>query len=309
MPKTLTLEHRANIGKANKGKKRSPEFCERMRVLNLNRTFSEETRKNMSEAQKGHKQTKETIEKRLATRRERGTLGMSGKHHTQKAKNLISQSKTNKPSSNKGKKRTPEQINIMRLIRQGKKLSEQHKKSISEGLNSFYKNNASPNKGKKHSEEYKKIMSNALVGRIFSEAHIRKLKDSWKDPERIKKMLEHNPQFCDTQPELFMKEILASLNIKYEHNKRMNIPHSYLCDFYLPEYNFIIECDGILFHAHPSRFKAEDIVPLIKMTAKEKWEEDAIRTKELQEAGYKVLRFWENEFDEEIVKSKLTQVD
>lgn len=132
----------------------------------------------------------------------------------------------------------------------------------------------------------------------------------WSNPEYIKRMTENPNQFFNTRPEREMKKILDRLNIKYEHNKlRAKIPHAYLTDFYLPDYNCIIETDGLLFHAHPSRFKPEDVVPLIKITAQQKWEEDAIRTKELIEIGYKVLRFWENEISEEIVRKRLLEVN
>lgn len=150
---------------------------------------------------------------------------------------------------------------------------------------------------KSPSEETRKKQSEKGKGRKMSEGFSVKIsernKKLWQDPVYVSKMMSKNPVFCNTEPELKMKELLNSLNIKYEHNIRMYISHSYLCDFYLPDYNCIIECDGDLFHAHPDKFKPDDIIPLSNELVKDRWDLDASRTKELQEKGYKVLRLWE----------------
>jgi very-short-patch-repair endonuclease len=166
----------------------------------------------------------------------------------------------------------------------------------------------------KHNINSRIKISQGQIGRIQSKESNQKRsishKKNWTDPEYIKRITENPNQFFNTEPEKEMKKILDKLNIKYEHNKlRPNIPHAYLTDFYIPELNLIIETDGMLFHAHPSRFKPDDIIPCLNIPAKEKWELDATRTRELQEVGYKVLRFWENEFNEEIVKAKLQEVN
>jgi very-short-patch-repair endonuclease len=45
----LTDDHKKNIGNSNKGKKRSKEFCERMRKSHLGHIHSEETRRKIGE--------------------------------------------------------------------------------------------------------------------------------------------------------------------------------------------------------------------------------------------------------------------
>lgn len=55
----LSPEHRAKIGAANRGKKRTPEMCEANRQRNLGRSLSEESRKKMSAAARGKKKTPE----------------------------------------------------------------------------------------------------------------------------------------------------------------------------------------------------------------------------------------------------------
>ena len=83
-----------------------------------------------------------------------------------------------------------------------------------------------------------------------------------------------------------MIEILSTLGYKFSHPYPVwGIKHAYPADFYIHDLNLIIEVDGRYYHNYPIGT-----------------EKDAIRTQELKEAGYKVLRFWEGEFDIEKVK-------
>ena len=60
----------------------------------------------------------------------------------------------------------------------------------------------------------------------------------------------------------------------------MNIPHRYQCDIFIPYLNMVIECDGTYWHKYPV---GNDL--------------DHIRTKELLDKGFKVLRLWEFEIN------------
>lgn len=78
-----------------------------------------------------------------------------------------------------------------------------------------------------------------------------------------------------------MKRCLNELGIKYEFQYPVeDIKHCYKADFYLPLHNIILEVDGIWSHNYPDGTEL-----------------DNIRINELEDAGYRVLRFWENEFD------------
>ena len=59
----------------------------------------------------------------------------------------------------------------------------------------------------------------------------------------------------------------------------------------------VIECDGDFFHMNPDKFSAEDKIFKKGMTASEKWEIDELRTKQLIEKGFRVIRLWENEIN------------
>lgn len=123
----------------------------------------------------------------------------------------------------------------------------------------------------------------------------------------------------DTRIELKIQDFLTALKIEFIVHKHMNIKHSYQCDILVPSINLVIECDGDYFHMNPNNFLPNDRIFKDGMTAKEKWELDDTRTKELLEKGYNVIRLWENkikkmslnEFNEILaistIKSKIEQ--
>lgn len=83
----------------------------------------------------------------------------------------------------------------------------------------------------------------------------------------------------DTKIEVRIQNFLKKLGIEYfTHQYLREIEHSYQCDILIPSMNLVIECDGNYWHKYPV---GKDI--------------DHIRTKELIEKGFKVLRLWECE--------------
>ena len=101
----------------------------------------------------------------------------------------------------------------------------------------------------------------------------------------------------DTSIELKIQEFLTFLHIEYIAHKYMSeITHAYQCDIFIPVQKgivqkTIIECDGCFFHACPicNLNKYEWIEEKIKL--------DNLRTKELQEKGFRVIRLWEHEIN------------
>lgn len=82
----------------------------------------------------------------------------------------------------------------------------------------------------------------------------------------------------DTKPERIIQELLKDLGVAFiKHKAIQDIEHKYQCDIFI-EPNIVLECDGDYFHNYPL---GREI--------------DRIRTKELEEKGYKLLRFWEHE--------------
>lgn len=60
--KKFTEEHREKIGAGHRGQKRSQEFCEKIRAINIGKTISEEQRQKISKSLTGKKLTPEHCE-------------------------------------------------------------------------------------------------------------------------------------------------------------------------------------------------------------------------------------------------------
>lgn len=83
----------------------------------------------------------------------------------------------------------------------------------------------------------------------------------------------------DTSIEIKIQNFLKELEYEYYTHHYVNeIKHSYQCDIYVPLLNLIIECDGNYWHKYPVGTEI-----------------DHIRTIELNEKGFNVLRLWESE--------------
>jgi G:T-mismatch repair DNA endonuclease (very short patch repair protein) len=98
----------------------------------------------------------------------------------------------------------------------------------------------------------------------------------------------------DTKIEVKIQNFLTQLKIEYFTHKYINIKHNYQCDIFIPIQEgilqkTIIECDGDYWHGNPLKY------PNPTKWQKEQIEEDNIRTKELKEKGFRVIRLWENE--------------
>lgn len=88
--------------------------------------------------------------------------------------------------------------------------------------------------------------------------------------------------FFNTPSEIEMKRCLKENGTEYVFQYFVeNIKHAYYADFYLPLYNTIIEVDGRIHN-----FKRD---------------KDEIRTQELEEVGYRLLRFENGGFDAQTV--------
>jgi very-short-patch-repair endonuclease len=78
------------------------------------------------------------------------------------------------------------------------------------------------------------------------------------------------------------------------HQYIKDIEHGYQCDILIPSMNLVIECDGDYWHKYPI---GRDI--------------DRIRTSELLEKGFKVLRLWEFEIKKILIqefKDKINKI-
>ena len=178
--KELHEETKIKIGNKNRGRKRPIEAIIKSANSNIGKKRTEETRIKLSEASKGNKSnlgrhfseehklklsisnantnkgkklSQEHKEKLSASHKGRIPWN-KGKEHTEEAKKKISESLKEKYLSNKEYKEKISNSLIGNKHTLGHKLSEEHKKKVSEAL-----------KGRKHSEESKKKMSESKKGK------------------------------------------------------------------------------------------------------------------------------------------------
>ena len=201
----------------------------------------------------------------------------------------------------KGYKHTEENIKNISNTLKGRKLSKEHRDKVIKNLVLLEKGKGHPmygRFGKKH-HNYK----NLPKGRLY-ELYINKrlsLSDTSKllncstrtvvrrlglfnIPTRNLKETRTNQiiPIKDTRIEVKIQNFLKELGIEFfTHQYMKDIEHSYQCDILIPALNIVIECDGDYWHKYPVGL-----------------EKDHIRTKELIEKGFKVLRLWECEIKE-----------
>ena len=91
-----------------------------------------------------------------------------------------------------------------------------------------------------------------------------------------------------TKIELKINEFLTSLNLKFKQNKRLN---GFLVDFYLFDYDIVIECDGDYWHGNP-KFYNEKTLNNVQL---KNIERDYRKNIMLTENKIKYLRLWEHD--------------
>ena len=92
---------------------------------------------------------------------------------------------------------------------------------------------------------------------------------------RAKQILPLKDSKIEVKIQMFLKELGYDF---FTHQYMEEIEHKYQCDILIPSMNLVIECDGDYWHKYPIGL-----------------EKDHIRTKELIEKGFKVLRLWERD--------------
>jgi very-short-patch-repair endonuclease len=141
------------------------------------------------------------------------------------------------------------------------------------------------NRGKPWNNKTKEKFRLAKLGKKLSEEHKLKIKNTMLNNKLTNNKIRENrsKQIIpkqDTKIELKVERFLNEIGIPYIKHKWVNkIKHKYCCDFFIYEDNLILECDGDYFHGPNAPRKSQPII-------------DSIRTNEMINAGYKVLRLW-----------------
>lgn len=99
--------------------------------------------------------------------------------------------------------------------------------------------------------------------------------------------------------EITFRDILDLLDIKYETNFYAKDIKAFY-DIYIPSKKLVIEVDGDFWHCNPTKYKNGptnkcQIINLLRDKEKEQW---------LKDNGYKLLRFWESDINNNILEVK-----
>lgn len=257
------------------------ELQHELRIFSINnytgqKICSEETRRKLSESHKGKKNP------------------LFGKHRSKETRKKISESNTGKIRSKETRKKISESKKGEKNYWFGKtgKENPMFGKTGKENPMFGKTGKESPMFGKEnkwghHSEETKKKISkatkgknNPMFGKHWPEESKRKMRE--------KRKFQIIP-FKDTKPETRLQEALASKNIIFEKHKSITGQP----DIFI-EPNLCIFVDGCFWHNCPVHFNLEN-----KYTIKRKARDEYV-SKTLFEGGYKVLRFWEHEINNNI---------
>ena len=79
-------------------------------------------------------------------------------------------------------------------------------------------------------------------------------------------------------------------------------------DFFLPDYQVIIECYGDYWHANPELYKNNSTI--YRTPVELIWERDNLKKQLFLEHGYKFIYFWEHELISDIdrIKHKILNI-
>ena len=175
-----------------------------------------------------------------------------------------------------GKKATKQAKENMSKAQKGRIVSKEARKNISKAaIGRIPWNKGKTYKLSPHTEERKKQITEDLKRFYKTEAGKKRRKEISKNS----KIVRAGQKFPmnDSKIEVKIQNFLKQLGIDFfTHQYMKEIEHSYQCDILIPSMNLVIEVDGDYWHHYPIGNAL-----------------DHIRTKELINRGFKVLRLWE----------------
>lgn len=269
-----SLETLKRMSNSLKGRQFSPEWRAKISMGNKGKKRSLEARANYSASKKGPKNPNygKHYPPEYCVRMSLALSGCNnpnfGRHFSLEVRNKISESLKGPNHFMYGKHHTEETKRKLSASHIGDKNSMYGRKGI---LNPFYGKHHTKETNHKNSELHKGLLS-AMKGKHHTEQARRKIIIS-----RSKQIFPKR----DTKIEIKIQDYLKTLEVDFETHNYMNIKHAYQCDIYIPSQNLVIECDGDYWHCYPI---GREI--------------DCLRTQELVEKGYKVVRLWEHEINE-----------
>ncbi len=223
---------------------------------------------------KGRKASEETKAKISKTRIEKGLAKgennpMYGRKHSIESCNKISETRI-------------ERLEQGSIITWNKGLTKETDERIKKSTVSMSENHADVSGSK--NPMYGKSLKD-----IWIEKHgLEKAEEMWiaRNKNRNEKCLKYRI----SKPEIKIAKILDSLNIEYKSQFYLN--KSYF-DFYIPEYNMLIEVDGNYYHCNPRIY----VNGPVNEWQKGKIDNDNRKNRIAEDNGYRLIRIWEDEID------------
>lgn len=138
-----------------------------------------------------------------------------------------------------------------------------------------------PTLNKGHSDKTKELMSQQKIA-LYKGTHTKQLLRE-KTLEQISSG--HMPK-ANTSIELIMSQILIELGHSFDYQFKFGY---WVYDFFLPDHNLFIECDGDYWHGNPAYFQELNDTQKNNIYRGKQKERYAINK------GYHLIRVWENE--------------
>lgn len=110
----------------------------------------------------------------------------------------------------------------------------------------------------------------------------------------IKRLENKEMPFTNTKIERLMEGELQRRKIVFK--SQYPVAKKFVCDFALPEYNIIVECDGDYWHANPAIYRQEKLHPVQKRRV----QTDRFKDGFLPKQGWTVLRFYESDIIKDV---------
>jgi len=239
---------------------------------------------------------------------------MKGKHHTKESIEKISKNSSHHVAWNKGltiedprvaKIFTKERADKISKTSTGRKHTKESKGKISKanmgknnGMYGIKQSKETINKRiastQKVESKRRKHISKTFKEPIFNKKFRNIMKVAMARPEVREKYINStiHRKFCDMKPEILIYNVVVNAGYKIE--KQFFIKGVGIVDFYLPDYNTIIEVFGDFWHANPKKYKPNHIIfKNKKIKAKHIWNKDSKRIGNAKKLGYKIIVLWE----------------
>lgn len=189
---------------------------------------------------------------------------------------------------------TKENSTVIRI--RSEKLSKTRKRMSEEGLLPDHSGEKNPMFGKiPWNNGLNKYNTQSIL--ISSQKQSKKKKDDWnkKSPKEKQEIIVRLNSIMiqsksPTKIEIIMQNFLIDEKIDFIKNYSVGV---FLVDFFLPEHNLVIECDGDYWHANPDFVKDKELTKPQLSTI----DRDIRKNEELTKRGIRFLRFWEREIN------------